>query len=156
MRWFPWWNRAIKRQRRDRFPFPLLSFSSTLLATHSSWHHSDGEHTHSHTCSGWCGNRLQNWNHPKGRCWKFCCWNLPDAVSQTLGDLEVKRVMSLWSVGQQPGVSACVYKSWLWAPEDWNKPARNYLVDKGRARTGPAALMLIYSTFIKVISDPVR
>lgn len=51
-----------------------------------------------------------------------------------VGDLEVKRVMSLRSVEQQPVVSACMDKSRLWSPEDWNKSARNYLVDKGRSK----------------------
>lgn len=51
-----------------------------------------------------------------------------------VGDLEVKRVMSLWSVEQQPGVLACMDKSRLRTPEVWNKPAQNYLVDKGRSK----------------------
>lgn len=141
MRWFPWWNRAIKRQRRDRFSSPLLSLrlSSALLAADSSWHHSDGEHTHAHARSRWSGNRELNWNQSEEIRLNFsaqvCLILYPHPPHPPLlGDLEVKRVMSLLSVGQQPSVPARTDKSQFWSPEDWNKPDRNYLVDKGRSK----------------------
>lgn len=132
MRWFPWWNRAIKRQRRDRFSSTLLShrLSSTLLAAHSSWHHGDGEYIHAigevetdslteliQRKSGRISLLKSTW---------YC--------APFVGDLEVRRVMPLLTVGQQPSVLACMDNSWFWPPEDWNKPDRNYLVDKGRSK----------------------
>lgn len=67
-----------------------------------------------------------------------------------VGDLEVKKVMSLWSIEQQPIVLARMDKSRLWSPEDWNKPARNYLVDKGRskgkARSSDVNLQYLYES----------
>lgn len=74
-----------------------------------------------------------------------------------VGDLEEKRLMSLWSVGQQPSVSACMDKSWLWSPEEWNKPARNYLADKdgskGKAGSTDVNLQYLYESFFALLGE---
>lgn len=132
MRWFPWWNRAIKRHRRDRFSSTLLSFrlSSTLLAAHSSWHHSDGEHIHAIS-----EVETDSWTELIQRKSDLITL-LKSAWSCVLfvGDLEMRRVMPPLPVGKQPFVLACVDKSWFQSLEDLNKPDRNYFVDKGRGK----------------------
>lgn len=40
MRWFPWWNRAIKRHRQDHFSSPTL-FSRRLSSVHRPHIHHD-------------------------------------------------------------------------------------------------------------------
>ena len=81
---------------------------------------------------------------------EFLCSNPPDTVCHPVGDLEEKRLMSLWSVGQQPSVPACMDKSRLWSPEEWNKP-RNYLADKdgskGKAGSTDVNLQYLYESF---------
>lgn len=57
--------------------------------------------------------------------------DLPDNTPPPMVTLR-SGVMSL-SVRQQPMASACV-TCWFWAPEDWNKPYRNYQGDKGQSK----------------------
>lgn len=126
MRWFPWWNRAIKRQRTDHCSSPHLC--SALLATHSSWHHSDGDHTHTHGVWMDCWTEIIQGKAGWGLMLKSAWYWIPPS-----DDLEVEKVMSLSSVQQQLFVPS-MDKSGLWAPRDWNKSARNYFLDKGRCK----------------------
>lgn len=130
MRWFPWWNRVINSQRRDRFSSSLPHAPSSLLCWLPIYHDitvMENARTHMQQMKWKVTAELKSAREkPAG----VLGWNLADSASHQQVTLKWNRWCHSGVKKQQLGVAVCKDNSRL-NFGFWKKSARNNLFDKG-------------------------